>query len=397
MRVNPGRIVLIVGAIIAVAAIVWSLMPRPVEVEIAKVTAGRFTATVDEDGKARVRERYVVAAPLAGRSARIQLKVGDHVAIDDVITLVQPSPAPLLDRRARREAEERVGAAEAARERTRAVVERANAQATQARTDLERTRTLVRGGASTAQALERAELAMRVADRDLRAAEFQDHATEHEVSQARALLARHDQGGDTTTDLWKVGAPVAGVILKVLQESETIVTPGTPLVEIGDASDLELVVDVLSSDAVEIKHGAEVMIERWGGPTTLAGRVRRVEPAAFTKISTLGVEEQRVNVLIDVVSPPPSWAGLGDGYRVEARIVVFNQDDAIVVPTGALFRTGTQWQVYVVSDNRVERRVIEVLRRSGRLAAIAKGLSAGETVIIYPSDRVKPGISVKQL
>ena len=395
MRLTAGRIFFAIGAVATVGAIAWSLIPRPVSVETAPVTTGRFVATVDEDGKTRVKERYVVAAPLAGRSTRIILKVGDAVARDDVIASILPIPAPLLDPRSRLEAVERLGAAEANRARTRAGVERASAQSVQARTEFERTRTLSERGTAPKQALERAELAMQVAERDLRAAEFQDHAAEHEVDQAKALLARYDQGGNTPTEQWSVTAPVSGVILKVPQESETIVTPGTPLVEIGDPRDLEVVVDVLSTDAVEIQPNAEVMIERWGGSGALAGRVRRVEPTAFTKISTLGVEEQRVNILIDVVSPPDTWAGLGDGYRVETRIVVFSRDAATIIPTGALFRTETQWYVYVVNNGRAERRPIELLRRSGRAAAIVSGLSAGETVIVYPSDRIIAGIRVR--
>ena len=164
--------------------------------------------------------------------------------------------------------------------------------------------------------------------------------------------------------------------------------------QIGDARDLEIVVDVLSTDAVEIRPGAEVIIERWGGSGTLAGRVRRVEPTAFTRFSTLGVEEQRVNVIPDVISPAQSWAGLGDGYRVEARISVFERDAATIVPTGALFRVGTEWYTYVVKNGRAERRRIEVLRRSGRSAAIAAGLAVNETVVVYPSDRIAPGVRV---
>jgi HlyD family secretion protein len=395
MRLTTGRVLLVIGAVATAGAIAWSLIPRPIPVETAKVTTGRFVATVDEDGKTRVRERYVVVAPLAGRSSRIHLKVGDPITSDDGITTIQPSPAPFLDPRSRREAEERLGAAEATRERTRMGVERARAQAGQARTDLDRARTLVERGAATTQALERAELAMQVGERDLRAAEFQDHAAEHEVDQAKALLARYDKAGQTPEDRWNVTAPVTGVILKLLQESETVVTPGMPLVEIGDPRDLEVVVDVLSTDAVEIQAGAEVMFERWGGPDILAGRVRRVEPTAFTKISTLGVEEQRVNVLIDFVSPADTWIGLGDGYRVEARITVFSREDATIVPTGALFRVGTQWHVYVVSNGRAERHPVEVLRRSGRSAAILSGLSPGETVIVYPNDRLTPGARVE--
>jgi HlyD family secretion protein len=375
MRLTLGRLLLAVGVVAAAGVIAWSLMPRPILVETAKGVTGRFVATVDEDGKTRVRERYVVVAPLGGRTTRIALKVGDSVTADETITSILPSPAPLLDPRSRREAEERLGTAEAGRERAKAAVERANAQFAQAKTDLDRARTLFQRGVSTAQALERQELAMRLADRDLRAAEFLDHATEHEEEQAKALLARYEQGSTTLTDRWNVTAPVAGAILKVVQESETVVAPGAPLVEIGDPRDLEIVVDVLSTDAIEIQPGAEVIIERWGGTGTLAGRVRRVEPTAFTKISTLGVEEQRVNVIIDIISPQGAWAGLGDGYRVEARITAFGQDNATIVPTGALFRLGAQWQVYVVKDDRAELRRIEVLRQSGSAAAVSRSAS----------------------
>lgn len=395
---NWGRIGII--AILTVAAaglLTWWLMPSPIPVETTKVISGRFVATVDEDGKAQIRNRYVVEAPLAGRSARIRLKVGDQVSHNDLITMIEPPAVPLLDSRSRREAEERLGTAEAARERARATVERTQAQAAQAQTDLTRAKTLVERNALTTQALERAELAMRVADRELRAAEFLDHASEHEVNQARALLARYGAGEQAPSESWNVTAPVAGVILKVFRESAAIVAPGTPLVEVGDSHDLEIVVDVLSTAAVEIVPGSVVSIERWGGAGNLAGRVRRVEPVAFTKISTLGVEEQRVNVIVDIVSPRDAWKQLGDGYRLEARISVLTREDALIVPTGALFRTGSQWQVYVVSNGRAEIRPVEVLRRSGHFAAISSGLTIGEEIIIYPGDRVKPGVSVQRL
>jgi HlyD family secretion protein len=351
-------------------------------------------ATVDEDGKTRIRERYVVAAPLPGRLTRVRLKAGDAVKADELIAAIVPAPAPFLDPRSRRDWEERLGTAEAARERTKALVERARAQASQANKDLNRIRTLTESGVSTAQALERAETATRVANRELRAAEFQDHATEHEVEQAKALLAQYGEG-TAPPDRWNMTAPVSGLVLKVAQESETIVQPGTPVLEIGDPLDLEIVVDVLSTDAVEIKPGAAVSIDHWGGPGTLSGRVRRVEPAAFTKISTLGVEEQRVNVLIDITSPPKDWAGLGDAYQLDTRITVFSRDNATVVPAGALFRTGENWTVYVAENGRAQRRAVTLLRRSGQFAAVTSGVQSGDRVIVYPSDRIAPGIRVK--
>ena len=399
MRIVVRRLVMVAGILAVAAAVVWAIMPAAVPVETALVTKGRFVATVDEDGKTRVRERYVVAAPLAGRLGRIRFKVGDPIKVDDAVATITPSPAPLMDPRTHREVEERLGAAEANVERAKAVVERARAQSEQANTDLNRTRTLAQRGAATAQALEHAELAVRLADRDLRAAEFLDHAAEHELSQMHALLARY--GGDTNTDQppesWSVTAPVNGVVLKVAQESETIVQPGMALLDIGDPHDLELAVDVLSTDAVEISAGADVTIVNWGGQEPLRGRVRRVEPAAFTKVSTLGVEEQRVNVLVDIISPAEQWDRLGDAYQVDAKIVVFTQDDVTIVPTGALFRRGERWNVYVVKDGRAQIREVDVLRRSGRFAAVASGLSQGEPVVVYPSDRVASGVRVANL
>ncbi|RXH15285.1 HlyD family efflux transporter periplasmic adaptor subunit [Bradyrhizobium guangzhouense] len=396
MRIT-GRHIGIAAGVLAVAGItVWFMVPAPVAVETAIATKGRFVATVDEDGKTRVRERYVVAAPLAGRLGRIRFKVGDQVQVDDSVATIEPSPAPLMDPRTRREVEERLGMAEANLERAKAVVERTQAQVNQANADLTRARTLAQQGAATTQTLERAELAARLADRELRAAEFQDHAAEHEISQMRALLARYANGGDGQPESWSVASPVAGVVLKVTTPSETIVQPGTPLLDIGDARDLEIVVDVLSTDAVEIGAGADVTIDHWGGEGKLTGRVRRVEPAAFTKISTLGVEEQRVNVLVDILSPPERWARLGDGYQVDVQITVFATDDATIIPSGALFRRGESWNVYVEKDGRAELRQLELLRRSGRVAAVASGLAPGEKVIVYPSDRVAPGKRVSQ-
>jgi HlyD family secretion protein len=395
MRVTIGGAVTAGLLLAATIGIVWSVMPRPIPVEAATVTKGRFVATVDEDGKTRVRERYVVAAPLAGRLSRIRLKAGDPVNADDTVATIQPSPAPFLDPRSRREAEEKLGAAEAALERANAVVERARVQADQANKDLVRTRSLAERGVSTAHALEQAEVAMRVADRDLRAAELQHHAAEHELDQARALLARYSEGADGPREAWNVTAPVSGHVLKVTQESETIVQPGTPIMEIGDPRDLEIVVDVLSTDAVEIHPGAEVQIEHWGGQGVLQGRVRRVEPAAFTKISTLGVEEQRVNVIVDISSPSQQWSGLGDAYQLDTRITVFALDDATIVPAGALFRRGETWNVYVLDSGRAAVRAVTILRRSGRLAAVAAGLSSGERVIVYPSDRIQSDVRVE--
>jgi len=394
MSVRSIRILWGLIAVAVIAGVGWMLMPRPLVVETAPVTSGRFVAYVAEDGKTRVRERYVVAAPLAGRMTRIGLKVGDRIEAGDAIASIMPAPAPLLDPRARREAEERLSSAEAEFQRTQAEVEKARAEVDKAKMDLDRTRMLALRGIAAAETLERDQLASQVAQRELRAAEFHNLAASHEVEQIRALIARYGQTDGGPAESWSVKAPVSGVVLALRQESETVMQPGTPLIDIGDAHDLEVVVDVLSSDAVEIHPGAEVEIDDWGGPESLSGRVRRVEPTAFTKLSALGVEEQRVNVLIDIVSPPNEWLNLGDGYRVEARIAVFSQNDATIVPAGALFRRGESWNVFVAVDGRVEGRNVTLLRRGARNAAVAAGIRPGETVIVYPGDKVAPGIAV---
>lgn len=395
MQITLGRVATGLGLAATFALVVWSLMPKPVPVEIATVRKGTFVATVDEDGKTRVRERYVVAAPLAGRLVRVRLKAGDSVKAEEVVATIQPALAPFLDPRARHETEHRLEMAEATRERTKALVERAKVQAQQAKADLDRARKLAQSGSGTVQTLERAETGTRVAERDLRAAEFQDIATAHEIEQGKALLERYADSQGTALDQWNVTAPVSGLVLKVAQESETPVQPGTPILDIGDRRDLEIIVDVLSTDAVEIHPGAAVAIEHWGGPGELAGRVRRVEPAAFTKISTLGVEEQRVNVLIDMASPPQDWTGLGDAFQVDARITVFTRDNTVIVPSGALFRSNEGWNVYVVRDGRAQRQGVELLRRAGRFAAVTAGVEPGDKVIVYPSDRIAAGVRVE--
>jgi HlyD family secretion protein len=394
-RLTPTRIALALLAVAIGGAVVWSFWPSATPVETATAARDSFVVTVDEDGKTRVRERYVVASPLSGRTTRVVLHAGDHVQAGDVIASILPSPAPFLDPRARREAEERLGAAEAALERAKATVERANVVLEQADRDLARARALLERGVATVKAVEQAELAHHMADRDVSAANFQYEAARHALEQAKALLALYDRSPGTPPETFEVTAPVAGEIIHVLQESETIVEPGTPLVEIGDCCDLEIVVDVLSTDAVEIEKGDRVVIENWGGPKPLEGRVRLVEPGGFTKISTLGVEEQRVNVIVDIVSPREAWLDLGDAFQIDARIEVLTVDDALVVPSGALFRKEGAWHTYVVRDGRAELRPVDVLRRSGGLAAIAKGLEPGDQVIVYPSDSVAPSVRVK--
>lgn len=392
-RVVGGLVLVAVLALLAL-----SFLPQAVPVDAAPVTQGRFEQTVEEDGKTRVRERYVVSAPLAGRVLRIELKEGDTVAQRGLLAVMLPAAPALLDVRTEQELKERLAAAEDELRRTKAVVQRSKAALKQARIDFNRSRELAREHLVPPAQLEQSELAVTIQTKELEAAEFQDNVAGHQVDLARAALLQARRGIDpkAAPDRLEIRSPVAGRVLRVLQESEAVVALGAPLLEIADPSDLEVVVDVLTTDAVRITPGMRVRIERYGAGQPLEGRVRLIEPSAFTKVSALGVEEQRVNVAIDLVSPPDQWKSLGDGYRVETRIIVFEQDQAIKAPAGALFREGEQWAVFVLDGNTARKRAVEVGHRNGVEATIAKGLEAGESVIVYPSDAVKDGVKVKQ-
>jgi len=386
-------------ALVALAGIVaWMLRPQPIAVETAQAARGVFEQTVSDDGKTRVRERYVVSAPLGGRVERIRLKAGDPVDAGQSVALIQPSAPAFLDERTARELAERVGAAEAQRLRARAEVARASSHRDQAKADFDRAGKLAKEGFVAAAAREQAELALRTAERALEAARFGEHAAGHDLEQARAALRRYraEAGAKIPgATVWEVASPVKGRVLRVVQESEAVVPTGAPLVEIADPLSLEAVVDVLSQDSVSIRPGMPARLEVGAGVAPLAARVRLVEPAAFTKISALGVEEQRVNVVLDFAEPPDRVATLGDGYRVEAAIVVHRVDDALKVPVGALFRDGEGWAVFVVDGGRALKRAIKTPRRNGVEALVEAGLQAGETVVVYPSDALRDGARVE--
>ena len=389
-----SRLLLLAGGLALIGLVGWSFWPSPVVVETAPAQRQRFEQTILEDGQTRVRERYVVSAPLAGRLPRIDLEAGDWVDAGTVVASILPNRAPLLDPRARQQAEERLGAAEATLARASAAVAQAEGVAEQAQTDAERSRTLVAHAAAPRSRLEHDELALHTAQRELEAAQSTHHAAEHDVELARAeLFLESEQNQAAAT--WPVRSPVAGRVLRVLQKSEAPVALGTPLVEIGDPADLEVVADVLTTDAVRIHPGDPVRIEDWGGEDPLAGKVRMVEPGAFTKVSALGVDEQRTRVVIDIISPAADRASLGDAYRVDLRVVVAALDDAIVIPAGALFRDREGWALFVVANGRARRRAVAVAARNTSDAAIAQGLSVGEQVVLFPGEAITEGVRVR--
>jgi HlyD family secretion protein len=379
--------VVIVGGLLAVA-----LWPETVPVETAVVGRGPLVVTVDEEGRTRVRDRFVVAAPLAGRVLRIELEPGDAVRAGDVVANLRPEAPTLLDARTRAEAQAALESARAVVGRARADEQRARAALAQAERELTRVRTLVVESLATAQQLEAREADVRAAEEQVNAAVFAARAAEADVTRAQARLAPApvDAAGRVVT----ISSPVDGVVLKRVRESESVVPAGDPLLEIGNPHQLEIVVDLLSVDAVRVPPGARVRVEQWGGDRTLDARVRRVEPSGFTKISALGVEEQRVNVIVEFTDPAEAWKALGDGYRVEARIVVWESADVVKVPTGALIRSGEQWAVYAVKDGRARQEAVTLGHQNGREAEVTAGLEAGTTVILHPGDTISDGVRV---
>ena len=384
------------GAALMVLLVVIGLWPESVPVETGAVSRGELRVTVDEEGMTRLRHRYVLSAPVSGQMQRIDLKPGAMVeAGQTVITRFESGGADFLDARSLQQAEARVSAAGAAREAAAAQRERAAATSRLLASELERARQLRERGAISAQEFDASALRAEVSAQDARAAGFALQVAEYEWRQAQALLGRGQ--GTKGLEPLSVTAPVSGRILRVMQESSRLVSAGTPLVELGDPVDLEVRIEVLSRDGVAIKPGSRVILEQWGGAEPLLARVRLVEPAAFTKISALGVEEQRVYVIADLEAPSEQRPTLGDSYRVEARIVVWESPAVLRVPAGALFRRGGEWHAFVAASGRAQLRRVEVGRANGVLAEVRSGLIEGERVIMYPGDKVADGVRVKGL
>jgi HlyD family secretion protein len=380
-------LVWVFGALIVIA-LAFALRPGSVPVDLAVVERGLLRVTIDEEGETRVRDRFVVSAPVAGRVLRIDLEPGDAVtAGKTVLASFQPGLPALLDARTRAEAEGRVNVARAALEEARAARDRAQTERDFAESDLKRQRELDRAGLVSAEKLEAAVADARAKADALRVAESAIRRAQRglEVAQAALVVA----GSASTASPILIRAPVTGVVLKRLRESESVVPAGEPLLEIGDPKNLEVVSDLLSTDAVRISTGNSVLIEGWGGEKTLKGKVRRIEPSGFTKISALGVEEQRVNAIVDLLTPAEQRTTLGDGFRVEAHIVLWEQPKVLKAPMSALFREGEAWVTYVVDGGRATKRTLRVGRQNGMEAEILDGLRPGDTVIIHPSDAVQ--------
>ena len=370
------------GAVVLVALITAGLWPRPIPVETARATIGTLRATVNEQGKTRIKQRYVVSAPVTGQLQRIPFKAGAEVhAGQTVVAVIEPVSPTLLDARTR-------VATEAKRDTALANLEKARAGQRFAASDLRRFEKLHAEKMVSVQELETVQLREASATKEQAAAESALRQVEAEMAE---FAGNAPTGTNTLLDPVQVKAPATGSVLHIFEENSRVVAAGTTLMEIGDPLDIEVVVEVLSRDGAAIPPATPVELEQWGGGEPLKAKVRLVEPAAFTKISALGVEEQRVNVIADLLTPPDQRRNVGDGFRVEARIIVWEATDALKVPAGALFRKGEQWATFVIADGRARLKIVKAGRSSGTETQVLEGLKQGEEVILYPGSRVRDG------
>jgi HlyD family secretion protein len=384
-----------IGLAAAAVATVLALRPQPVPVDLATVGRGALATVIDETGTTRVIDRFVVSAPVTGSVSRLNLEPGDPVKQGDPLAEIAPALSPLLDERTRAQAEARLGAALSAVGQARAQVARAAAAKELTAQELARARRLGASGALPAQALEQAEFAARMRQEELTSAEFAGRVAAEEARIARVALGRDRTPGSAARHI-DVLSPVSGHVLHVHQKSASVVQASTPLVEVGDPTKLEVVVDLLTTDAVQVRPGTAVLLRGWGGDGTITGKVRRIEPSAFMRPSALGVDEQRVNVVIAFTEPRERWGALGDGYRVEARIVLWQADGVLKVPHGAVFRRGAGWAAYRIDEGRAELVPVTLGHWGEAEVEVTGGLREGSSVAVYPGDRVKDGARVER-
>jgi HlyD family secretion protein len=391
------RLVPILLGVGLLVTIVSALRPRPIPVEVATVSTGPLTVSVLEEGKTRIRHRYIISPPVTGLLNRVELRAGAPIkAGETVLATIQPQPSSFLDPRSQAEAEAKIKAAEAARMQRGTQVERARASLLLAEKELVRAKDLKQSGAIATKEWDTAESQVNVLTRELNAAEFALQVAEFEYAQAQAtLLMQAKNPAADKVEPYKIIAPVSGFVLNVMEENSRVVAPGMQIMEVGDPNDMEAEIELLSSDAVGVQPGATVSIEQWGGDKPLRARVTVVEPGGFTKISALGVEEQRVKVRVDFIDALPPGNFLGDRYRVEARIITWQSDSVLQVPTGALFRRGGDWMTFLVNGNKARLTKVNIAHNNGTIAEVTGGITHGQTVIVHPPDAVADGKSVR--
>ncbi len=388
-----GRALGIAAVLVIIGAVSWALWPKPLAVETANIAKGDLTITVEEEGTARISEVFRVTAPVAGRLARVALHPGDRVQLGQIVATLEPVAPVLLDERSLRIAQAALEAAEAAVLLAETALKQAEAQRDYAQSEAERKQALAERGLVSKQAEEQALLAAENAQKNVDLARATLTIRQQDLAGARATLMDEDGTESPDSCCADVPSPITGQVLTVLTESEQVVQAGTPLLEIGDPTKLEVAVDVLSSDAVRVSPLARASIEGWGGEP-LAAQVVRVSPTAFTKVSALGIAEQRTEVVLRLTDPPSKWTRLGHGFRVVAHIVVWEGKDRVLVPIGALFRRGEAWSVFVVEDGGARLRSITLGARNASFAEVSAGLEAGDVVINHPGDNVSDGTAV---
>jgi HlyD family secretion protein len=381
------------GAALLAALLVFAAWPKPLVVDTATVSRGPMRLTVEEDGKTRVRERYTVSAPVAGTLARIDLHAGDPVEPGSVVARLKPLASPLLDPRARGTAEEHLASARDAHAQSLASITRAEAASQLARSTLDRDRQLAKNNALAQNELEQAEIEARIRGSELESLRFAEKVAAHAVEEAQWALARYS-GKQVPGDQVEITSPVRGRVLHVLHEDSGVVTAGQGLIELGDPGSLEVVVELLSQDAVTVRSGMSATLSHWGGEPPLQAHVRRVEPAAFTHMSALGVEEQRVNVLLDL-DEPATAAQLGDGFALEAQILTWAAPDVLQVPTSALFRHGDGWAVFGIAGGRAVIRDVKLGHRGPLRSEVLSGLADGDPVVSHPAPTLVAGARVR--
>jgi HlyD family secretion protein len=391
-----AKIGMLATAAVVAAGLAIGFMPRAVPVDVAEVKRAPLAVTVEEEGKTRVTERYQVSTPVAGYVRRIGLDAGDAVKAGQVLAVIEPARAEALDPRTRAQAQALASAARAALAAAEENARAAAAAAQLARQERVRAESLRQSNFVSAQALDAAITAETRARAAEQAAQHAVRVARFDLEAARAAVASTARlkGGGAAEQV-EVRAPLASHVLKLLQESEGAVAAGQPLLEIGDPASLEVEVEVLSTHAVKIAPGSKVILDRWGGAEAVEGRVRVVEPSGFTKISALGVEEQRVRVIVDFASPREAWARLGDGYRVEARFVLWEGQDVLQLPTSALFRQGEGWAAFVIDGRRARMKQVEIGQRAGLATEVVSGLAAGDQVVAHPDETIRDGGRVK--
>jgi HlyD family secretion protein len=381
----------------AAAALVWAVYrPRPLLVEVATVSTGNFEQSIEEDGRLRLKNRYVITSPTQAELMRPTLKVGDRVRAGDVVAALVPVAPQMIDARTRTVLQQRVGRADAARRAAAAQVQRAQTALAQATLEAERAAKLAQDNFISASARDQAVLARQAAQQALIAARAEQGMADFAVAEARAALGRAEPAvGGSTKGRWELKSPVDGQVLKLHLDSAAPVTAGQPLLDIGDIAVMEAVIDVLSGEVRQIQPGAPVQLSLGSGAATIPGLVTRIEPVAFTKVSALGIEEQRVNVIVSLEAVAPEAQRLGDGFRIDARITLFKQAKALLVPTAALVRDGDQWRVFVVEAGRARARPVQLNDRNPDVAWLKEGLRDGETVLLYPGSMIADGQAVR--